>query len=147
MERKSKFKVGDRVRVVRHRNFHGDTLGPNYGLPEGTIIRLTGVDESMSLGAFTMFTVEDLGDGFLWVIRSDDIEPINASPIRTVTRREIVPGVYGRVAVDKGGTCTMVRISVNDSMSKNHLREAAHLFNQLAEVLEENAAADKKEAA
>ncbi len=68
-------------------------------------------------------------------------------PIRT--RREIVPGVYGRVCVvtgvdgdgetsinlaDRGGSphgLTMV-------LNAEELREAAHLFNQLAEVLEEN---------
>lgn len=62
----------------------------------------------------------------------------DSGPIRT--RREIVPGVYGcrgEIAVSKAGTCTMVKIAIDASMSKKHLREAAHLFNQLAEVLEE----------
>lgn len=65
-------------------------------------------------------------------------EPIE-SPVRTVTRREIVPGTYGCVEVEmhsygmnvvadfSGGRCTA-----------EELREAAHILNQIAEVLEEN---------
>lgn len=80
--------------------------------------------------------------------QDDDLRPVAAAterkqdsgPIRTVTRREIVPGVYGsrgEIVLGKAGTCTMVKIAIDASMSKKHLREAAHLFNQIAEVLEE----------
>jgi len=70
------------------------------------------------------------------------------SPIRTVTRREIVPGVYGRIKIT--GTYQGNRVTMdwdrNDiitaavpivGMSAEELREAAHLFNQLAEALGE----------
>lgn len=61
-------------------------------------------------------------------------------PVLTVTRREIVPGTYGCVEVDvhsfgmnvvadfSGGKCT-----------PEELREAARIFNQIAEALEDNA--------
>lgn len=68
------------------------------------------------------------------------------SPIRTVTRREIVPGVYGEVEVEKHDTFPeSILIKICDvrgafhTMDADELREAAHLFNQIAEVLEENA--------
>lgn len=63
------------------------------------------------------------------------------SPIRT--RREIVPGDYGMVKV--GWTDGKdIFISINEGekqkpLNAEELREAAHLFNQIAEVLEENA--------
>lgn len=59
-------------------------------------------------------------------------------PIRTVTRREIVPGVYvsTKVAVGDVANGSKVWIDVSDNMTAEELREAAHLFNQLAEVLE-----------
>ena len=70
------------------------------------------------------------------------------SPIRTVKRRGIVPGVYGRIKIT--GTYQGNRVTMdwdrNDiitaavpivGMSAEELREAAHLFNQLAEALEE----------
>lgn len=65
------------------------------------------------------------------------IKPNNASPIRTVTRREIVPGVYGALEVTrvyKDG----VNICANPGKwSDTELREAAHILVQLAEVLED----------
>lgn len=62
-----------------------------------------------------------------------------ATAIRTVTRREIVPGTYGIVQIDD---LDGLAVHLNAGMPKaDDLREAAHLFNQLAEVLEENAKA------
>lgn len=75
-------------------------------------------------------------------------EPARAGPIRDVTRRELVPGTYGRIRV------TGTRKSRNEvtmdwyrgdvfmeaipivALNAAELREAAHLFNQLAEFLE-----------
>jgi len=54
-------------------------------------------------------------------------------PIREVRRREIVPGVYGIVRLLSRGS---VGVETN-LYTAEQLREAAHLFNQLAEVLEE----------
>lgn len=65
-----------------------------------------------------------------------------ASPIRTITCREIVPGVYGGVEVQRdtinGGPLPLVKFYAR--ANADELREAAHLFNQLADVLQENAA-------
>lgn len=69
------------------------------------------------------------------------------SPIRTVTRREIVPGTYGNVYV-KGeisghplGRVCLVGVSTTTDavgLTAEELREAAHILNQIAEVLQEN---------
>lgn len=56
------------------------------------------------------------------------------SPILTVTRREIVAGNYGAVAITKRNK---VMIAAGEYTAEE-LREAAHLLNQIAEVLEEN---------
>lgn len=58
------------------------------------------------------------------------------SPIRT--RREIVPGVYGNVAVEKH-SYGMTIVSDMSDPTPEELRESAHILNQIAEVLEENA--------
>lgn len=141
-----KFKVGDKVRVLRHRNFYGHDV-EGYGISPGTVITLKGVDTTVSSDKFTMFSVDDLGDGFSWLIRSDDIEPVNDdSPIRTVTRREIVPGKYGVIRIDQG-----VRGPVLDLWKANpdaeELRAAARIFNEIADVLDEQSAEVNKEAA
>lgn len=72
-------------------------------------------------------------------------EPAVIGPIRT--RREIIPGVYGRVEVrtaegfeefaSVGLTAGMGRATFITTLNAEQLREAAHLFNQLAEVLED----------
>lgn len=80
--------------------------------------------------------------------QDDDLRPVAAatginttndsSPIRTVTRREIVPGTYGPVNVgSQAGDA--VWVVIDGSRNAAELREAAHLFNQIAEVLEEQA--------
>lgn len=56
------------------------------------------------------------------------------SPIRTVTRREIVAGNYGAVAITKSNN---VMIPAGEYTAEE-LREAAHLLNQIAEILQEN---------
>ena len=70
-------------------------------------------------------------------------------PVRTVTRREIVPGVYGRIKVT--GTYHGNRVTLdwdrNDvlaaavpivGMSADELRSAAMIFSQLVEALDSN---------
>lgn len=66
------------------------------------------------------------------------------SPIRTVTRREIVAGVYGPVdvrGVDEGGLIQIfikpTNLSLMSWYSAEELREIAHTFNQIAEAMEE----------
>lgn len=56
------------------------------------------------------------------------------SPIRTVTRREIVAGVYGRVVIGENGSILLPQ----RIYTAEELREAAHILNQIAEVLQEN---------
>lgn len=56
------------------------------------------------------------------------------SPIRTVTRREIVAGVYGLIQIFDNG-CMYIE---TDTYTADQCREAAHILNQIAEVLEEN---------
>lgn len=58
-----------------------------------------------------------------------------SSPIRTVTRKEIVPGVYGIVRVARPDVG--LSVSLDPFNTPEELREAAHILNQLAEVLED----------
>ncbi len=136
------FKAGDRVRVLRHRNFMGyDLTSPTYGLQPGQIVMLKYQDGDLNGDGFVMFRIEDVGDGWSWLIRSDDIELVNDGPVRTVTRREIVPGVYGRVVLDgaSNGTAklTFNYKTVPPEFTAEELREAAHVLNQIAEALED----------
>lgn len=54
------------------------------------------------------------------------------SPIRTVMRKEIVPGNYGIVAITKSNK---VMIAAGE-YTADELHEAAHTLNQIAEALE-----------
>lgn len=143
----SKFKVGDRVRVVRHRAFSGNDVSDASGLV-GKIITLGKTHRDLESDLFETFSVVDAGPAAGWLIRSDDIESaIDSGPIRTVTRREIVPGVYGDVTVERI-PFEGLEISYKSYGNAHKLREAAHIFNQIAEALEEQAAGEQqKEAA
>lgn len=74
----------------------------------------------------------------------DLISDWQEGPIRTVTRREIVAGVYGKVFInDYDPLENTVSLNVKEdfgcvSFNAEELREAAHILNQIAEVLEEN---------
>src|SRR5690606_20656670 len=52
------------------------------------------------------------------------------SPIRTVTRREIVPGVYGKVKVGKYSDGNPM-VTLDFPKTAAELREAAHILNQI----------------
>lgn len=69
------------------------------------------------------------------------VDSVNAGPIRTVTRREIVPGEYcdGKIEIFDDGSA-VVRVWTDSSVA----REAARIFNEIADVLDEN---EKKDAA
>lgn len=130
-----KFKVGDRVANVR-----GDTA---------TIMEI-----SSSEGVKVKW---DCVEGFAWVMNSflpestfELITPKPKSPVveRNVTVKEIVPGVYGRVEVKPWSAKPdeLVFGLTSDSDGKAHfmvtmlpqeLRQAAEVFNQLADYLEE----------
>jgi hypothetical protein len=133
-----KFKVGDRVRVLA-------------GIPwvlylqKDAILRVADIRQDRVHGQ--QIKVEGYeSDG--WYHHSHFVAaPPTPQPIRTVTRREIVPGVYGRVTVKMNVSPARMSIGLTNiagapigdtAMSADELREAAHIFNQIAEVLEEN---------
>lgn len=86
-------------------------------------------------------------DGYFTIVHNSMIKPIlpktsdAQGPIRKIRRRDIVPGIYGVVIVSdtqdvEGG----IRLRIDRSLSgcnADELREAAHLFTQLAEFLDE----------
>lgn len=118
----SKLKVGDRFRR---------TAAVGY---EGVDYRSAGYEDAV--GALERDGVLDTRGNFH---KFANIELVASGPIRTVTRREIVPGEYGKVfvdAVDGDGIRARLCRSLIDA---SELREAAHIFNQIAEALEENA--------
>lgn len=82
------------------------------------------------------------------------ISRANPSPVRTVTRKEIVPGVYGKVSVqgkwkDKVGIAIVgspidaessVTVLIGHvQLSSDELRAAAETLIQIADALENNA--------
>lgn len=58
-------------------------------------------------------------------------------PVRTVTRREIVPGVYGRVCLIGKYTGDSVHVEIGTGCNAAELRAAAATFLELAEALED----------
>lgn len=94
-------------------------------------------------------TYEFLDNGRFWLngresdhdLVSEFAEQVERSPIRTVTRREIVPGEYcaGEIEIFGDGSA-VVRKWTDSSVA----RQAARLFNEIADVLDEN---EKKDAA
>lgn len=127
------FKVGDMVKVK-----------------SGADTRLRKSDE------FEVKAISDTGKIFIkeydFQGKLDSFDPMiftlsgGNSPIRTVTRREIVPGTYGAIKVLAASKSNAViqLIDSNGSKAKEaiaftsgELREAAHLFSQLAEALED----------
>jgi len=65
-----------------------------------------------------------------------DAEKQSNKPSPFVTRRELVPGVYGRVFVRSDEDGLYARV-VGGVITADELDEAAHLFAQLAEYLRE----------
>jgi hypothetical protein len=63
------------------------------------------------------------------------------SAIRTITRREILPGTYGIVQVgNEGSYGVLAYVSSSCGYSAEQLRAAAVTFNDLADALDDNAA-------
>lgn len=118
----SKFNVGDKVRYIKS----GYTGEPStvVGVLTNGLIK---VDTHGKFGACYE--------------QEEDLEHVG--PIRTVTRREIVPGVYGALRIDSH-ISSKVYIGFNTEcgnrfigLGATELREAAHILNQLAEALED----------
>lgn len=121
----SKFKVGDRFRRVV-------TDGGNP--PANFIAGYEGVVAKTN--DICAYDSEGYGHSF------ECIEPINDFPVRTVTRREIVPGEYtlpsgGEYEVsecDDGPEWIVIDDHDYDAVG---LREMARIFNEIADVLDE----------
>lgn len=114
----SKFKVGDRVRY----------------LTEGFFGHIGTVVEIKESGLIKVDTHSEYG---LCVELDTDLELALAPLIRTVTRKEIVPGVYGKVDVSlyhDGSPCILVSFP----KTATEIRESAHTLNQIAEALEDD---------
>jgi hypothetical protein len=71
----------------------------------------------------------------------------SSGPIRTVTRREIVPGNYGTVGVQTVFNGKIGIFVPAHQHSPEELRSAARIFNEIADVLDEQSAEAKGEAA
>lgn len=57
-------------------------------------------------------------------------------PVRTVTKKEIVPGVYGAVVVVGPIGASRANVCVNGNLSAAQLRAAAATFLELADALD-----------
>lgn len=127
-----KFKVGDRVRCIE-----------SYASEE----QFKAGDEfvvSHVYGDNISVERDSSGNPNGWL--ACKFELANDSPIRTVTRREIVPGVYGEVTVERI-PFSGFEISYSSYGNAHKLRAAARIFNEIADVLEEQSAEAKGEAA
>ena len=65
---------------------------------------------------------------------SDLVAEWTEGPIRTVTRREIMPGTYGLVTVDPSGAYVRLGL-VREIFTADELDAAAAVLTQLAEAL------------
>lgn len=118
----SKFNVGDRVRL---KDDGAEVDGHFSHGNEYTVVRVSG----NGLG------VEKDDSGYYNWWFAEYFEPTaQSTPIRTVTRKEIVAGNYGAVAITKSNKIMIAAANY----TAEQLREAAHILNQIAEVLEEN---------
>jgi hypothetical protein len=127
------FKLGDKVRAIRS----------VQDITEGEVYTVAGFTND------NPHVIDDVGDSRCvngWGIPL--FELVVESPIRTVTRREIVPGRYGRVRVselDSDGDVHMVFVDREggDKLSEGcsfyfnleELDEVIHTLNQIREVM------------
>lgn len=93
-----------------------------------------GLYEVKRIGENGVYIKDEVGEGYF--LRNGEFSDLekSPSPIRTVTRREIVAGNYGIVAITKNNK---VMIAAGN-YTPDELREAAHTLNQIAEVLGDN---------
>lgn len=132
------FKVGDKVRCTED----------CADLTEGCVYTIAGIFEEsddVPVDVGDPYVIDDVGDKQNAMIEGL-FEKVKDQPVRTVTRREIVPGVYGRIKVfptmiaGDVGLNFLLRdgsevATTYPSLNAKELREVAHLFNQLAEAL------------
>ena len=119
-------KIGDRVKYVGSNRYYNPQRLGKFG-----VVRDRFDDTSVNI-------ISESGDVWFGVY-DENLEVVknaeNQSLISTVTRREIVPGQYGIVHVTSYGNVSIMKKIGN---TPEQLREAAHILNQIAEVLEEN---------
>lgn len=117
----SKFNIGDKVRLkVDSPKAEGQFSRGN----EYIVVRV--------MGDRIKVAEDDSGDENGWGARY--FEPVaNVGPIRTVIRKEIVPGKYGPLVVGGNGSILLPQACY----TPDELREVAHTLNQIAEALED----------
>lgn len=111
--------------VVKIRSLYGD--GPDNGYKVGDIFEA-------SLHGDYYYFYDNAG---LHRMRHKSefelIDDATRMPVRTVTRKEIVPGKYGPLVVGGNGSILLPQACY----TPDELREAAHTLNQIAEALED----------
>lgn len=60
----------------------------------------------------------------------------HASPVRTVTRKEIVPGVYGKVGIGSYQV-DAVEVSIDGFLTTSELRSAIATLTEIADAMDE----------
>jgi len=155
----TKFKKGDKVRILRNRS--ADALNPRHiplteGLQIGDIVTIKD-DPNPSIEGLP-YQILHVNRGSQWM-RSDDVELVEDQPmptpeyscIRVVPptkpKREIVIGTHelsNKVnfkinSVQQNGSAIAIAMDRTWSFTPKSLREFADILNELASVLEENA--------
>lgn len=115
----SKFKVGDKVRRI------------NSSLGSLTFGQVGRVRNTNSMGVQIVGECEDI-----WHL-DENMELVSEGPVRTVTRREVVGGVYGDVGVSvhpDGEIQIEMRMLTKDA---KRVLSAAMILSQIAEALDD----------
>jgi len=138
-----------------YRTRDGRKVGSMAYMPEGRHSEFPWVDpEGNAWKANGQFSLFDDGESVHDLIAEWTDEPAASKPSPFVTRRELVPGVYGRIVVNKAerrdehgdllvqlcnrsGVIHGCKDPDPALMTADELDEAAHLFAQLAEYLRE----------
>ena len=120
-----------------YRTRDGRKVGSMAYMPEGRHSEFPWVDpEGNAWKVNGQFSLFDDGESVHDIIAEWTDEPAAPKPSPFVTRRELVPGVYGKIRVIKDDM-DEIHIECNEWLTADELDEAAHLFAQLAEYLRE----------
>ena len=128
----SKFKVGDRVRLVEC------PISGHRDIGEEFVVAEPGEWECTT-GTPVVSYVDRTG--YVTHCPTRYWELVETSPVRTVTRKEIVPGQYGRVDIEDFEPGQVI-VELNSrpcgsySIDASELRDAARIFNELADALD-----------
>lgn len=116
----AKFKVGDRVEIVAG--------GDNKARFIGTFFTID--SEEGEMDGEQCWSGKDNKSPYRY--KESELRHVAQSPIRTITRREIVPGEYGGIRVTESLSVTTDYLRTSED-----LRSAARIFNEIADVLDE----------